>query len=49
VAYLLRAPLLREVLHANDQLALQQRAGEVFQARGGAGATPGPPLPSSFR
>ena len=41
VSYLLRSPL-REVLHANDQLRLQQRRGAVFQVRGAARLLLGP-------
>jgi hypothetical protein len=37
VNYLLRTPFFRDVLHANDQLALQQRKGAVFQVCRGKG------------
>jgi len=33
VSYLLRSPLFQEVLHANDQLQLQQKRGAAFQVR----------------
>jgi hypothetical protein len=44
VAFLLRTgPVFREVLHANDQLAIARKGGAVFEVRAGRGAGVGWP------